>query len=280
MSEPFDQGAKNSPLPGFGLSLGISLLGLSLFVLLPLGAIFLKAGDITRETLVATFSNRRVIAALTLTVTTSGIAALFNVGAGTVVAWVLARYDFWGKGALEALVDVPFALPTAVAGISLTALYGPNGAFGALLASLGITAAFRPTGIVIALIFVGFPFVVRSVQPVLMRIDRQVEEAAETLGASSFTIFKSITMPAIVPAIISGFGLALARGLGEYGSVVFISGNMPFRTEVVPLLIMTKLEQFDYPGAITLAMMMLTVSALLMICVAWFQHRVARTRGA
>lgn len=252
-------------LPGFGPTLGFSMLYLSLVVLLPLSALFLRATGSGWQQIWATVTDPRVLAAYRLSFLASLTAAGVNAVFGLLVAWVLVRYDFPGKSLVDGLVDLPFALPTAVGGIALTTVYAGNGWIGRILAAAGIRAAFTPLGIVIALTFIGLPFVVRTVQPVLQDLDAELEEAALTLGANSAQTFLRVILPAAAPAVLTGFALALARALGEYGSVVFISGNMPMKTEIAPLLIMTKLEQFDYAGATAIAAVMLAASFVLLL---------------
>jgi sulfate/thiosulfate transport system permease protein len=263
-------------LPGFGLSMGYTLIYLSLIVLIPIAFLFLKASTLSLAEFWETVSDDRVVASYKLTIYTSLIASLVNAVFGTLIAWVLVRCDFYGKRIIDALVDLPFALPTAVAGIALTTIYAPNGWIGQYFESMGIKVAYTPLGIMVALTFIGLPFVVRSVQPVLQDLDRQYEEAASTLGASSTQIFVKIILPAIFPAILTGFALAFARALGEYGSVVFISGNMPMKTEIVPLLIITKLEQFNYAGAAAIAVVMLVFSFVLLFLINFWQWRTTK----
>jgi len=247
-------------LPGFGLTMGYTLAYLSLIALIPLSTILLKTYGMGWEQFWHVVTAPRVMAAYKLSIGASLIAAIVNSIFGFIVAWTLSRYRFPGKGALDALVDLPFALPTSVAGITLTSIYAQNGLIGRLFVPLGIKIAFAPLGIVVALTFIGLPFVVRTVQPVLQDLEAELEEAAATLGASRLQTFRRVIGPAMLPAAITGFALAFARALGEYGSVVFISGNMPMHTEVVPLLIMTKLEEFDYQGATAIALVMLVIS--------------------
>lgn len=263
---------KRSIIPGFIPSLGVTIFYLSLIVLIPLSMIFLKTATLTLDRFVEIVTAPRVIAAFTLSFGTSFAAALANVFIGVLVAWVLVRYRFPGRGIADALVDLPFALPTAVAGITLTTLYAENGWIGRLLAPLGITAVFNPLGIVIALIFIGFPFVVRTVQPVLLELDTEIEEAAASLGANRVQIFFRVIFPTIMPAVLTGFVLSFARALGEYGSVVFIAGNMPMKTEIVPLMIMTELEQFDVPAATAIAFVMLAASFMLLLLINLLQR--------
>ncbi len=267
-------------LPGFGLSMGITVVYLSLIVLLPLATIFLKTSTIGWSRFWAIALSPRSLAAYELSFGASFAAALINMVFGVILAWVLSRYRFPGRGLVDALVDLPFALPTAVAGIALTGIYAGKGWLGRYLVQIGVEAAFSRLGVVIALVFVGLPFVVRTVQPVLEDIDLDQEEAAATLGATRLQTFRRVTLPALWPAVITGGTLAFARALGEYGSVVFISGNMPMKTEITPLLIMTKLEQYDYAGATAIAVVMLTISFALLLVVnrlqAWSGRRVSR----
>jgi sulfate/thiosulfate transport system permease protein len=263
-------------LPGFGLSMGYTLIYLSLIILIPIAVLFLKATTISLAEFWETVTESRVVASYKLTIYTSFIAAFVNAIFGTLIAWVLVRYEFYGKRIVDALVDLPFALPTAVAGIALTTIYAPNGWIGQYFESIGIKVAYTPLGIMIALTFIGLPFVVRSVQPVLQDLDQQYEEAAATLGANSLQIFVKIIFPAIFPAILTGFALAFARALGEYGSVVFISGNMPMKTEIVPLLIITKLEQFNYAGAAAIAVVMLLFSFILLFLINFWQWKTTK----
>jgi sulfate/thiosulfate transport system permease protein len=256
-----------SVLPGFGLTLGFTILYLSVVVLIPLATLFAKVAGRPPSWLLATLTTPRVLAACGLTFGASLLAATLDVALGLLVAWALVRYRFPGHRLADALVDLPFALPTAVAGIALTTLYAPTGILGARLASLGIAVAFTRLGIVVALTFIGLPFVVRTVQPVLQDLEPEVEEAAASLGATPAQTFRRVLLPAIAPALLTGFALALARAIGEYGSVVFISGNMPMRTEIATLLVMSKLEQYDYAGASAIALAMLAVSFLLLLLV-------------
>lgn len=247
-------------LPGFGLSLGYTLLYLAFLVLLPLSALALNAAGLGLADFWRVASDDRAMAAYTLSFGVALAAALTNAFFGLIVAWVLVRYPFPGRRVADALVDLPFALPTAVAGIALTAVYAETGWLGAPLARLGVKVAYTPLGIFVALTFIGIPFVVRTVQPVLEDLDPSMEEAAAVLGASPWQSFRRVLLPGLMPALLTGFALAFARGVGEYGSVVFISGNMPMKTEIAPLLIVTKLEQYDYTGATAIACMMLLVS--------------------
>ncbi|HET9956360.1 MAG TPA: sulfate ABC transporter permease subunit CysT [Polyangiaceae bacterium] len=254
-------------LPGFRLSLSYTLLCLGLLVLLPLSALLYRSTSLGVSAIVDTVTTNRALLAFQLSFGAALVAACINAVFGVLVAWVLVRYDFPARSWVDALIDLPFALPTAVAGIALTSLYSTRGAIGALLAQTGLQVAFTRVGVVLALVFVGLPFIVRSVQPVLEELDPEVEEAAEVLGASRFETFRKVIFPALLPALLTGFALAFARGLGEYGSVVFISGNMPNKTEIVPLLIVTKLEQYDYVGATALASVMLLISFALLFIV-------------
>ena len=252
-------------LPGFGLSLGYTLLYLSLIVLVPLSATFLKTSGMGWEQFWAAVTAPRVVASYKLTFGASFIAAAINAVMGLLVAWVLVRYTFPGKRIVDSLVDLPFALPTAVAGIALTAIYAPTGWIGQYLNKLGIASAYSPLGVTIALTFIGLPFVVRTVQPVLQDMDAELEQAAATLGAGRIATFTRVVFPEIWPALLTGFALAFARAVGEYGSVVFISGNKPMKTEITPLLIITKLEEYDYRGATALAVVMLVISFVLLL---------------
>jgi sulfate transport system permease protein len=261
-------------LPGFGLSLGFTVLYLSLIVLIPLSTIFFKTLSLTWNQFLELISSPRVLASFRLTFGASFVAAVVNVIFGPLVAWSLVRYRFPGKHILDALVDLPFALPTAIAGITLTTLYSGNGWFGQYLEPLGIKVAFTPSGIMIALIFIGLPFVIRTVQPVLEALEIDVEEAASSLGANRLQVFTKVIFPAIRPAVLTGFALSFARALGEYGSVVFIAGNMPMKTEISTLLIVTKLEQYDYPGATAIAFIMLLASFFLLLIINILQGRI------
>jgi len=267
-------------LPGFKLSLGYTLTYLSLLVLIPLAGLAIKSAALGWSGFWETISAPRALAAYRLTFSAAFAAATINVVFGLVTAWVLARYDFPGKGFVDALVDLPFALPTAVAGISLTALYAENGWLGRFLEPLGIKVAFAPAGVAVAMVFVGLPFVVRTVQPVLMEIDVQMEEAAATLGASRWTTVRRVILPAIIAPALTGVALAFARAVGEYGSIVFISGNMPMKTEIVPLLIVTKLEQYDYAGATALALVMLAASFVMLLVINGLQAWIRRHGGS
>ncbi|NMO13282.1 sulfate ABC transporter permease subunit CysT [Pyxidicoccus fallax] len=259
--------SKRRVLPGFRLSLGFAWFYLGLIVLIPLSGLFLRTFTLTWAQFWETVTAPRALAAYQLTFGASFAAAAVNVVFGLLVAWVLVRYRFPGRDLVEALVDLPFALPTAVAGLTLTTLFSANGWYGQYLEALGLKVAYTSVGVAVALTFIGLPFVVRTVQPVLEDIDADVEEAAATLGATPWQTFTRVLFPSILPALLSGFTLAFARALGEYGSVVFISGNMPLRTEIVPLLIITKLEQYDYAGATAIAVVMLVASFVLLLAV-------------
>ncbi len=267
-----------SPMPGLGLNMGITLTMLSLVVLLPIGALLLKGATYGIDGIWQTVNRDRVWGALFLSFRLSLFAALFNLVFGVILAWVLVRYQFPGRRLLDAAVDLPFALPTAVAGIALTALYAPNGAFGSLAAAVGWKIAYTPWGIFIALIFVGLPFVTRTVQPVVEEIEREVEEASATLGASRFHTLRHIILPMLMPAALTGFALALARAVGEYGSVIFIAGNIPHVSEIAPLLIVIQLEEFNYDAAaaIGIAMLLISFGMLLVINLiqVWSRRRI------
>ena len=252
-------------LPGFGLTLGYTMLYLSLVVLIPLSATFIRSFGLGWVHFWEVVTAPRVLASLRLSFGASLLAGLINAVFGLLVAWVLVRYTFPFKRLIDAMVDLPFALPTAVAGIALTALYAPNGWLGESLAHLGVKVAFTPLGVVVAMTFIGLPFVVRTLQPVLEDLDQEVEQAAATLGASARQTFARVIMPALWPALLTGFALSFARAVGEYGSVIFIAGNMPMKSEIAPLLIITKLEQYDYAGATAIAVVMLVMSFVLML---------------
>ncbi len=258
-------------LPGFRLTLGFTLFYLGLIVLIPLAATFAKTGELSWPQFVRAVASPVTLAAYRLSFGMSFFAAVVNAVFGLLLAWVLVRYRFWGKRAMDALVDLPFALPTAVAGITLATLYSQNGWIGRWLAPFGIKVSYAPLGVFVALTFVGLPFVVRTVQPILEDFDLEIEEAAASLGANRFKTFFRVILPMIFPALLTGFALAFARALGEYGSVVFISSNIPFHTQIVPVLIMSKLEQFDYAGATALAVVMLAVSFSLLLAINWLQ---------
>ncbi|MGH8501709.1 MAG: sulfate ABC transporter permease subunit CysT, partial [Gammaproteobacteria bacterium] len=258
---------RESVLPGFGLTMGFTLMYMTLLVLIPLAALVLKALDLSLADVWAVATDPRSIASYRITFGASLVGAVINLVFGLLTAWVLVRYTFPGRKVVDALVDLPFALPTAVAGISLTSLYAYNGWIGQWLEPSGIRVAYTELGVIVALTFIGLPFVVRTVQPVLQDVEKELEEAAASLGANRWHTFRRILMPALWPALLTGFALAFARAIGEYGSVVFISGNMPYRTEITPLLIITKLEQYDYAGAAALGMVMLVVSFILLFVI-------------
>jgi sulfate transport system permease protein len=267
-------------LPGFGLSLGFTIFYLALIVLIPLSAVFLKTFTMSWGAFWSAVTSERVVASYRLSFGAAAIAALLNVVFGGIVAWVLVRYRFPGKRFIDALVDLPFALPTAVAGITLTALYSSNGWIGQYLERFGLKVAFTPLGVVVALTFIGLPFVVRTVQPVLEESERELEEAAASLGASPLQTFVRVVLPSIVPALLTGFALAFARATGEYGSVIFIAGNIPMVSEITPLFIITKLEQYDYAGATAIAVVMLVASFVLLLAInllqAWTRKRAGK----
>jgi len=270
----------NNVLPGFNISLGYTLLYLSLIVLIPLAAAFIKTTELSLGEFWHVVTAPRVVATYKLTFGASLLGALINGVFGLLTAWVLTRYTFPGKRLIDALVDLPFALPTAVAGIALTAIYAPNGWIGSLLEPHGIKVAFTPLGVVIALTFIGLPFVVRTVQPVLEDLEAETEEAAASLGANRWQTFSKIILPAVWPALLTGFSLAFARAIGEYGSVIFIAGNMPMVSEITPLIIITKLEQYDYAGATAVAVVMLVISFLLLFAINGLQWWSAQRNSA
>ncbi|MEV2530362.1 sulfate ABC transporter permease subunit CysT [Paenibacillus larvae] len=267
-------------LPGFSLTLGYTWIYLAILVLIPLSMLIWKTAGMGWPEFWSTVTNERVIASYKLSFGASLAAGLINTVFGFIVAWVLVRYNFPGKRIIDSLVDLPFALPTAVAGIALTTLYAPNGWIGSILQSAGIKAAYTPIGIMIALVFIGIPFVVRTVQPVLQELEQDTEEAAALLGAYRLRTFIKVIFPQVLPALLTGFTLAFARAIGEYGSVVFISGSMPMKTEIAPLLIMTKLEQFDYQGATAIALVMLVISFVLLLLTNYLQWRIRRPLAA
>lgn len=275
MGRPF---VHRSPMPGLGLSMGITLTVLSLIVLLPIGALLMKGAAFGAAELWDTVNRERVWRALFLSFRLSLLAALFNLVFGVILAWVLVRYRFPGRRVLDAAVDLPFALPTAVAGIALTALYAPNGAFGHLAGMIGWKIAYTRWGIFVALVFVGLPFVTRTVQPVVEEIDREVEEASATLGASRAFTLRCIVLPMLAPAALTGFALALARAVGEYGSVIFIAGNIPMKTEIAPLLIVIQLEEFNYDAAAAIGIAMLLISFAMLLAInliqVWSRRRI------
>ena len=269
-------------LPGFNLTLGYTLAYLSLIILVPLAAVFLKTASLSFEQFWAIVTAERVVASYKLSFGASLLAAAINAVFGLMLAWALVRYSFPGKKLIDALVDLPFALPTAVAGIALTALYARNGWLGQYLEPLGIQVAFKPLGVLVALVFIGLPFVVRTVQPILEDLDTEVEEAAASLGAQRWQTFRHVILPILLPALLTGFALAFARAVGEYGSVIFIAGNLPMVSEITPLMIITKLEQYDYTGATAIASVMLIFSFTLLLIInglqAWTAKRTGRDR--
>lgn len=271
--------ARTSILPGFRLTLGYTLVYLSLIVLIPLSAVFFKTAGLGWSDFWAAVTSPRVLASYRLTFGASLVAATVNALAGSVIAWMLVRYPLPGKRIIDALIDLPFALPTAVAGIALTAIYAPNGWIGQYAQKAGIKVAYTPLGVTIALTFIGLPFVVRTVQPILEELEVELEEAASSLGASRWQTIRHVILPELVPAVLTGFALAFARAVGEYGSVVFIAGNMPMRTEITPLLIITKLDQYDYRGATALASVLLVISFSLLLIINLLQ-RWTSTRSA
>jgi sulfate/thiosulfate transport system permease protein len=271
-----DRSRTHSPLPGFGLSLGITILWLSLIVLIPLSAVFVKSFSDGWRTFVDAAFAPRALAAYRLSFGAAALAAAINCVFGLLIAWVLVRYSFAGRRLLSALIDLPFALPTAVAGIALTALYADTGIIGRILTPAGLPVAYQPSGVVVALTFIGLPFVVRTVEPVLAGTSSEIEEAALTLGASRLQTFFRVIFPGIAPALATGFALAFARGAGEYGSVIFIAGNMPFKSEIAPLLIVTQLEEYNYAGAAAIACIILLISFGVLLALNLLQHWQAR----
>jgi len=265
-------GKKFNVLPGFGLTMGFTLFYLSAIVLIPIAGLFLKTLEISWLDFWRLATTSRALAAYKLTFGASLVAAFANAAFGTILAWALVRYEFPGKRFLDALIDFPFALPTAVAGLTLANLFADNGWLGQWLVPFGIKGAFTPLGVIIALTFVGMPFAVRTLQPVLESLEREVEEAAATLGASRVRTFFSVIAPTLLPTIITGFALAFARAVGEYGSIVFISGNLPFKTEIAPYLIVMRLEEYDYTGAVTLAVVLMVISFALLYLINWLEN--------
>ncbi|KQE87281.1 MULTISPECIES: sulfate ABC transporter permease subunit CysT [Acinetobacter] len=267
-------------LPGFGLSLGFTLAYVSFIVLIPLAAVFIKSFGIGWDGLWEILTSERILKSLQLSFSSALIAAFINVVFGLLLAWCLVRYNFPGKRLVDALVDLPFALPTAVAGIALTSLYAPTGWIGQYLEPLGIQVAYTPIGITLALVFIGIPFIVRTVQPVLSDIETELEEAASALGANRWQTITKIILPILLPAVFTGFALAFARGVGEYGSVIFIAGNQPFKTEIAPLMIISRLEEYDYAGATTIAAVMLVLSFIILFAInllqVWANRRTGR----
>ncbi|MDR2248734.1 sulfate ABC transporter permease subunit CysT [Acinetobacter sp.] len=267
-------------LPGFGLSFGFTLAYVSFIVLIPLAAVFIKSFGIGWDGLWEILTSERILKSLQLSFSSALIAAFINIVFGLLLAWCLVRYNFPGKRLVDALVDLPFALPTAVAGIALTSLYAPTGWIGQYLEPLGIQVAYTPIGITLALVFIGIPFIVRTVQPVLSDIETELEEAASALGANRWQTITKIILPILLPALFTGFALAFARGVGEYGSVIFIAGNQPFKTEIAPLMIISRLEEYDYAGATTIAAVMLVLSFIILFAInllqAWANRRTGR----
>jgi sulfate transport system permease protein len=274
--------ASSRVLPGFGLSLGFTLTYLSLIVLIPLSAVFLKTASMAPHEIWQAVTSPRVVASYKLTFGASLLAAIINAIFGLILAWGLTRYTFPGRKIVDALIDLPFALPTAVAGIALTAIYAQNGWLGSILEPMGIKIAFGPPGVLVALTFIGLPFVVRTVQPVLEDLDAEFEEAAASLGATRWQSFQRVVFPVLLPALLTGFALAFARAIGEYGSVIFIAGNIPMVSEITPLIIITKLEQFDDPGATAIAGVMLVMAFILLLAIiglqAWTSRRTGRVQ--
>jgi sulfate transport system permease protein len=271
--------SRSSPLPGFGLTLGITILWLSLIVLIPLIAVFIKSLSNGLQAFWTEAFSERALAAYRLSFGAAALGAAINCVFGLLVAWVLVRYRFAGRRLLSALIDLPFAFPTAVAGIALTALYADTGPLGRILAPAGLPIAYKPAGVVVALTFIGLPFVVRTVEPVLIEVSSEMEEAALTLGATRLQTFTKVILPTIAPALATGFALAFARGAGEYGSVIFIAGNMPFKSEIAPLLIVTQLEEYDYAGAAAIAAVMLLISFAVLLLLNVIQHWQRRRFG-
>jgi sulfate transport system permease protein len=278
LSTPRRARAPKRAIPGFGLTLGYSIFYLGVIVLIPLAGVFFKSAGLGFDGLWNVITSARVLAALKLSFGSALIAALINVVFGSIVAWAFVRYDFPGKRLFDAFIDLPFALPTAVAGIALTALYSPNGWIGSLLAPLGIKVAYTPFGIIVAMTFIGLPFIVRTVEPVLREVEKDLEEAAATLGAYRWQTISRVIAPAVLPALVTGFALAFARAVGEYGSVIFIAGNFPMISEIAPLLIIIKLEEFDYRGATAVAATMLVIAFVMLLLINLLQAY-SRRRG-
>jgi sulfate transport system permease protein len=272
--------ARRGAIPGFGLTMGYTLVYLSLIVLIPLATLAIKTAQLSGDELWTLATSKRAIASYKITFGISFLAALFNVVFGSLLAWTLVRYKFWGRGILDAIVDIPFALPTAVSGLALSAVLAPNGWIGRYLEPLGIRAVFNPLGVMLALMFISLPFVVRTVQPVLEEIEPEVEEAAATLGASRWQVLSRVILPGLWPAAVTGFALAFVRSIGEYGSVVFISGNKQYETEITPYLIMTRLDEFDYSSATALALVMLGASFVMLLAINGFTAWIRRRQGA
>ncbi|MDR3284028.1 MAG: sulfate ABC transporter permease subunit CysT [Treponema sp.] len=266
-------------LPGFGLTLGLSMTYMTLLIFIPLSALVLYSAKLPVREFWHIIANERVISAFKISFLSTFYAALFNFVFGLILAWVLARYSFFGKRVIDALIDLPFAIPTAVAGITMSFIFSPNGIMGAFLGKFGVNIAYSKAGIVISLIFIGLPFVVRTVQPVIAELDKELEEAASSLGANFFHIFSKVIFPAIFPALLTGFALAFARGLGEYGSIIFISSNMPYESEIVPLLIVKKLMQFDYRGASAIGVTMLVCAFVMLLLINFLQVYTKKRRA-
>jgi sulfate transport system permease protein len=271
--------SRGTRLPGFGLTLGLSMTYMALLIFIPLSALILYSARIGPREFWALISDERVMAAFKISFLSAFIAALFNFVFGLIIAWVLTRYNFPGKKILDALIDLPFAIPTAVAGIALAYIFSPNGIMGVFLKNFGLELAYSRTGIVLALIFIGLPFVVRTVQPVIQELDKELEEAAASLGADFYQIFGRVIFPSLLPALLTGFALAFARGLGEYGSIIFISSNQPYHTEIVPLLIVKKLLQFDYRGASVIGVTMLVCAFVLLLLINFLEAFAARRKS-
>jgi sulfate transport system permease protein len=266
-------------LPGFGLTFGFSMMYLSLIVLIPLAAVFIRSAGLGWDGVWTLATDARTVAALKLSFGAAFIGAIVNAVAGLLVTWVLVRYTFPGKRIVDAMIDLPFALPTAVSGLALAALYSPNGWIGSIFAQMGVKIAFTPTGVVVACIFIGLPFVVRTLQPVLADLDSALEEAAATLGATRFQTVRRVIFPALLPPLLTGFALAFARAVGEYGSIIFIAGNLPYKSEIAPLLIIIRLEEFNYPGATAIATIMLLLSFVVLLVVNLLQAWSRRHTG-
>ncbi|MDR2658525.1 MAG: sulfate ABC transporter permease subunit CysT [Spirochaetaceae bacterium] len=278
MKLPFRK-KNRAQLPGFGLTLGLSLTYMTLLIFIPLSALVLYAAKISFPEFLDIVFNERTAAAFKVSFVSSFLAAFFNFFAGLIIAWVLTRYRFWGKKIIDALIDLPFAIPTAVAGISLAVIFSSNGIIGAFLEKFGISIAYSRGGIVVALIFIGFPFVVRTVQPVIEELNKELEEAASSLGANYYQIFARVIFPSLFPALVTGFALAFARGLGEYGSIIFISSNMPYESEIVPLLIVKQLLQFNYEGASAIGVSLLVCAFIMLLCINLLQNFMKKGRA-
>ncbi|GHV82102.1 sulfate ABC transporter permease subunit CysT [Spirochaetia bacterium] len=278
MGIKFGKKRKTARLPGLGLTLGLSMTYMTLLIFIPLSALILYAAHLSFADFWAIIADERVASAFKISFLSTFIAAAFNFVFGLIIAWVLTRYNFFGKKVIDALIDLPFAIPTAVAGISLAVIFSPKGIIGGVLKNFGIDLSYSRVGIIIAIIFIGMPFVVRTVQPVIQELDRELEEAASSLGANFFQVFARVIFPSLFPALLTGFALAFARGLGEYGSIIFISSNMPYETEIVPLLIVKKLLQFDYRGASAIGVTMLVCAFVLLLFINFLQVYTKRRR--